>query len=657
MSEALLATPHDRALGALRRAFVALAGSRPAEAHLEIEAALAIPGGGPEVALLAARMLHGLRDHQRASDVLDAVAVGAPSAARVVAYELKFELATRIGWYREALAAISRAIALAPTAARYEAASRLAFQAQNPAAGLAFTRAAIALDPRSAALRLRAASRASHLCGEAVTRELIEGAVALAPDDAELAFRAASILLVVGAFDRAEQLLLGALASRRAPLEGRAVAENAEATAILGQLHLVRGEIDEGAQRAEAALALDPACARAHRVRGAARVLRREHAEALPDLDEAIRRDPRDAEAFVFRAEAKLGLGRLDEAMAEAHAAANLTWNATDYIAAEAVRFLARQRLGLPRSLPTFGLPEAMAVICPDDPENLDLLLARLRGSRSAVATYVPPGESWPRRLEVRKNPRDPAKRAVFLVATAGPAPALRAFQEIHAEYPTSSEPHCYRGEVHLYMGEYPEARACFLEALRLYDRTRWAYIGLGATQMLEGDPARALETFRRGIEICGGTGPTLYGYRGEAHRRVGDFERAREDLERAVAQQPSRVGAWVNLAIVVGELGDGAAQREIVGRLAREAPGLLSDAARTLGVSLWEAPVATLAPETTRAVMETILDMLRGNRSSTCVTYFTDAGELRTVAPTFRELPRLDEEDQRFLRLRLFKR
>ena len=622
---------------ALGRALDAADLSRHDDARRELRAAIDA-AGAPDVPLLAARVLFLLRDYQAALDVLEAAAATAVRADRVAAHDLAHELAGRLGWYRDALAASTKALALEPTAARHMRAAKLAFSAQNPAVGVAHVRAAIALEPSSASLRMEAAARVSGADDE-LARKLVESAVLLSRPSPELDLRAATLLLEAGAFERAEALLRRAI--QREP--------RAEALASLARVALWRGDVAEALRCAEAALAREPSSPLAHRARGAARVMRGEPAAALPHLDEAIRARPRDGEALVWRAEAKLHLGQPEQALADALAGAETAWDSTDYVAAQAVAHLARRELGLPEDWPPFGLPEAMRVICPDDPRNLALALERMRGNRGPTPTYVPHDDTRPRLLHVRRNPRDPSKRAVFLVATSGPAAALRAFERIHADYPDRSEPYCYHGEVHLYLGEYAEARRNFLKALEIYERTRWAYIGLGATELFEGDARRALDTFRRGVAICGTPGPTMYAYRGEAHRVVGNLAAAREDLARSVEQAPSRIGASVNLALVAGAEGDRDEERAIAERLLADAPGLLADASRAIGVAS-----DTREPAATRALLEKLLDMLRGNRSSTCVTYFTDEGRLRAVSPQGRDLPHHEADDRRLLRERL---
>jgi tetratricopeptide (TPR) repeat protein len=138
-----------------------------------------------------------------------------------------------------------------------------------------------------------------------------------------------------------------------------------------------------------------------------------------------------------------------------------------------------------------------------------------------------------------------------------------------------------------------------------------------------------------RGVEVMGGTtGPAVYVYRGEAHRRLGQLERARADLERAIELTPTRVGAWVNLALVHDARGDPEAFAEVWTHLERTASGLLSSAAAALGVTLFRDPGDEPTQAERRAVLEQALRLMRGNRSTSCATFFSPDGRLRFVQP-----------------------
>ncbi len=74
-------------------------------------------------------------------------------------------------------------------------------------------------------------------------------------------------------------------------------------------------------------------------------------------------------------------------------------------------------------------------------------------------------------------------------------------------------------------------------------------------------------------------------------------------------------VGAWVNLGLLQRGEGDDAGLARTMEALDRLAPGFVADAGGE-GAD----------------VLEEMLVMLRGNRASSCVTYFTRGGRLRTV-------------------------
>ncbi len=67
-----------------------------------------------------------------------------------------------------------------------------------------------------------------------------------------------------------------------------------------------------------------------------------------------------------------------------------------------------------------------------------------------------------------------------------------------------------------------------------------------------------------------------------------------------------------------------------MLARLKEQAATLLSDAASDLGVRLWDG--AEVAPSLIETVLTRALAMMRGNRSSSCVTYFSRGGQLRVV-------------------------
>jgi tetratricopeptide (TPR) repeat protein len=155
-----------------------------------------------------------------------------------------------------------------------------------------------------------------------------------------------------------------------------------------------------------------------------------------------------------------------------------------------------------------------------------------------------------------------------------------------------------YDGELELWMGAYEQAERIFREILDRDDRVRWAWIGLGASVMLQGDLQQAHKIWERGLSRTHPVpGPTLYVYRGECYRRQGELELARNELETALRQKPQRLSARINLALLDR---DPDALAGVERDCAAFAPLLMAE--------LQGSPAERL---------EQVLEAMRGNRSS----------------------------------------
>lgn len=613
---------------------------RRREARAEIERAV---GLDPRAALLTARLRYGLRDYQRALDDLDAAARG---GAPIPALEAKFELAFRLGWAHDAIDAAARALAIDPSRTSFHlSAAKLLTDARCYAAALRHIEPA-ARDPRfEGDGRIAIAAAGLHVAlgrSEDARRALRQG-VERMPGDLPARMEAARLSIELGDFDEAEGHLRGAL--EIAP-------GHAPAFLALGSVRLWSGEVEAARDLAERALAVDPASAEAYRLRGGASALAGSYERARIDLDAALAKDPDEGEALIWRGEIKLRAGDMKGALADI--GRGVTASGGFVLAARLLRLIASIKIGDQPPHLTYSIYEdvfeSLLELFPDERgalesgEREEMLilferaLAALSGNRSATPTALlrtsQNGRSGPAlvRLWAGAPPRHAARLALELIRAVPPAEALVELNAVIERHPASATPLCHRGELYLWLGEYKEARRDFERALDLERKTRWGYIGLGAVELCEGDPASALETLHRGVEEMGGTtGPSLFVYRGEAYRRLGKLDEALADLERSVAESPGRVGAWLNLALASAESGREARCGDVMERLVSQAPGLLSDAAADLGVDIFEGPGLS-ARACERAVLERALEMMRGNRSSTCITYFSSRGLLRLV-------------------------
>lgn len=484
------------------------------------------------------------------------------------------------------------------------------------------------LAPHEPSLALRLAAVMIKLDRRDEGRALAEAALASHPDPTPLLRRdVADVLRAAGALEAAD--------ARYAELPN-----DPTATAWRGAFSLWRGDLDAAEAHAQRAESFgDEFTARS--LRGAVSLLRGDLTGAVDALTRAVSLRPDDATAAVWLGDALRRAGRVAEALAETRRGGERGDDLGEHVAAQLVIHLASLQRGeflgppdttLAAALATLGAHAAPPAWTPPTPalpadlrppwrrraEALEDALTRLRGNRSAAPSFVR-ADGALEALTTPRSPRVEAKRALWrFVASGDPNEALRVFDEIHARWPDTPEPYNYRGELYLYLGDAPTARAQFEKALARYRKSRWAYIGLGGVAVLEGDYEEALRVLAEGVALAGGEGPTTYVYRGEALRCLGRVEDARRDLTHSVTTAPARVGAWVNLALLEHDAGDAAACGRVLDALTRRAPGFVRDAGEG------DAPT----------VLRRMLAMLRGNRGASCVTYFSRDGVLRSVRP-----------------------
>jgi len=214
---------------------------------------------------------------------------------------------------------------------------------------------------------------------------------------------------------------------------------------------------------------------------------------------------------------------------------------------------------------------------------------------------------------------RNRCRQIQMRLRTRGMDAALDAFDALEDSCGPAPVLHTYRGELLVWQGQLGRAEREFRRALTLDRRTKWAWIGLGACALLAGDLGRAFQTWNEGLEHTT-PGPTLYVYRGEAHRRAGQLEAARSDLAQALATSPKRVSTKINLALLASALGNTAPAETLVGALPKLAPGFL------------EGPRP--GAETPTEAVARLLGDMRGNRSSAMPCWFDAAGAVRHLKP-----------------------
>ncbi len=202
-------------------------------------------------------------------------------------------------------------------------------------------------------------------------------------------------------------------------------------------------------------------------------------------------------------------------------------------------------------------------------------------------------------------------------------AEVVGEFVSLCEQHPNHPGVHTYCGETLVWLGEYARSEDFFRAALTGDYTTVWAWIGLGAARGFQGHLEEGIEIFEEGIEKTQFEGPSVFVYRGEFHRILGNWEDAERDLNKAVQHKPQRLSAWINRVLLDAEHGNDVPLNALTDAIKQTNPGLWCDAAEAAGAD----PADT---STNRVVMDTTLQLMRGNRSSQVLTYRLQTGELR---------------------------
>ena len=387
---------------------------------------------------------------------------------------------------------------------------------------------------------------------------------------------------------------------------------------------------------------------------GVVHVLERKPAVALRLLDQALTQGS-DAQLELHRVRALLHLRRFAEArealglMADGESLGRRLLVALDHVLSHDGKGFHAQYVALGASethlnglfsmtLPAIVGEPAMtrAFASPDAlGELIEGLLDRMAGNLGLSPTTVSVSQTGERRfapLVIPRTEREAANEALRSLPYVGAGTVLSELGELLHQHPGGVHARCYRGELYLWLGRYDDAWRDF-DAANQIEPARWVDIGKVAVLALTGRSVEAsmlvASTATRFPPIVAGTLPV---YQGVMARRSGRITEAIEHLDGAVLSKPTRTGARMELCLALRTAGRRAEAAAHAGRILQEiAPVLVHVAdARGHGMDWWRAPAQLLDDD----ILEEALVAMRGNRSSSLVTWIDSAGELRIIEP-----------------------
>ena len=557
------------------------------------EAAVGLAAGGQADVIVAARLLYLLRDYHAALQILDQ---DHPGHAR-----LRYSMLKRLRYEVEAGQQLSKLLADTPDADTHRAAAHHFVTTSRPADALHHAKQG------SGITTARVYLQRAKLAAAAGERAEAEAAAVHAWADEDVRDAATSVLLEVGCYDR-----LGALARASTPVAHTAIAE----------LCLYAGDHISAQAHATTALKHNADDLRALEVAIGAAVLGEDRQQAHQLL---ARAEEPTTTMSVWAGELALAEGEHAAAVRELERARDAVPN---HVAANLLLVLtrpvgAREPVGsqeglLEGQLAALGAPPQIidnAVTGEEMHRAARRALTRMAGNRTPFSSVVDDGAL--RRVWLPSSSRHQIRHRQHTAAHLGIDEALTSVDEILDR--THSISLCYRGELELWAGRYAAAARTFEESLRIRRRTVWAWIGLGASRTLAGDPAQGLATIDEGVDVIGWRGATVPIYRAEALHALERHAAALTEIEHAAAAHPHRLASHLLRVSCLDAAGEDTT--DAFDTLCRTAPALVSDAARSIAVAPWwpgrldkqmHAPVARAA-----------LTLCRGNRSSSCAIWF----------------------------------
>jgi tetratricopeptide (TPR) repeat protein len=434
----------------------------------------------------------------------------------------------------------------------------------------------------------------------------------------------------------------GPLACEFARRAARESPGDAQALALAGTMALWSGDLEKAAAFAARALAVDPQAGEPRRLEGQVALLRGEIGESLRHFQAALDAAGADKETLVLLGEAHRRLGNVDDARSCLQRASalggpySLAWQMNELLTgirpAERSRKPMTNSLDLLEGLSALGLiPRSWdgspkpSLLYHDLERVAEEGLARLSGNRSATLTRPGPAPGTFRCVRRGPNVRTACIRVRDLLKSGGFDAAIAAHETLLVEFGRSPLVYTHRGELYLWAGRYAEARDDFQMALELDRSTRWAWVGLGATELIRRRPLRALLALGRArVDHVASRTTSTDVYRGEALRMVGFRRRALEAFETARRLQPERASVHVNLALEYAFRREGARARESLDTVRQIAPGFYRALLRETST---EEDRLKTDLERTIEVTGHGLRMMRGNRAWGFVTWFDRHG------------------------------
>ncbi|MBI2526659.1 MAG: tetratricopeptide repeat protein [Candidatus Rokubacteria bacterium] len=316
---------------------------------------------------------------------------------------------------------------------------------------------------------------------------------------------------------------------------------------LRGRVHLAKRETTEAIQEFQKVLKAEPRLAPVRHQLALAHLQAGSPQQAKTELKEAVTLAPNFADAVLLLAELNIQAGAVQPAIEDLE---RLLARQPQLVQAHVLlgaAYLAKREPA--RAVEVY---RKFAALLPKHPRGPYLIgMALLVQGKRAEAK-----KQFEASLALGPGFIEPlAQLVTFALAEKRPDAALDLVKNQIAAVPRSGWHQDLRGTVHLARGETALAETAYLKAIELEPRLLGPYVRVGSLYASSGKYEEALAKFGQALKVNPGEVRALM-LTGVIHEHRGDFARAREAYEKAIAAAPRFAPAANNLAWIYSEHG-----------------------------------------------------------------------------------------------------
>jgi tetratricopeptide (TPR) repeat protein len=328
--------------------------------------------------------------------------------------------------------------------------------------------------------------------------------------------------------------------------QARATTPADQASVALGRQLYRQHEYDKAIEKYNEAIRLNPRSAEAYAFRGEVYLAKRDPEKAHQDSDQAIAIDNRLAVAYAFRGKASVDLGDFEAGFKDFETALQLDKNlALGYTYRGVARALKEQYdPALDDGNKAVTLEPKLAFFYTNRS-----FIRHLRGEEDqAIADCT---------QAITLDPRDAVpflNRGLAHFARKDYDLAVKDFSTAFTLDRTWAAAVTNRGHAYLATRKYDDALADFTQVIALDPKDAAAYKDRGVAYLRKGAFEPAVQDFTSAIERNPNYAVAYY-HRGEAHAALGQLEPALDDYTQALARNPNDTASLLNRGVVYGQL------------------------------------------------------------------------------------------------------